>query len=341
MVEVVNVNFPADRKFAFIGFGDLFKCFLKEFHNTYQDKYLAVVISNSDWENEISPGKNTVSDLARACSYDFLDSSGKKSSEMLRTLQTFGANLGLVMGWRFLFRQKFLDHFKGCLLNFHTGDLPRYRGAGGFSWQVLNNEPQVCITIHQMVKAADAGPILFQEKMEISESPIYPKAIMKEREKLALKIVIPKLIQSLGSETNLSLTKQDENCSEYYPMLSTLENGFLDISWDVRFADRFIRAFSYPYRGASIFCHAEKYFIQECSVIEINENLHPYSSGLIANVSPDGIHVVAGKGIIRFERIQNEEEEDVPFSQFKVGERFFNSPEALFNAKLFRARPSV
>jgi methionyl-tRNA formyltransferase len=47
----------------------------------------------------------------------------------------------------------------GCV-NIHSGRLPKYRGMLPTFWQMLNDEPEVVITVHRMVQRLDAGDVL-------------------------------------------------------------------------------------------------------------------------------------------------------------------------------------
>lgn len=44
--------------------------------------------------------------------------------------------------------------------NFHPGILPQYRGAGAFSWAIINGEKRCGVTLHELDVDIDTGPIL-------------------------------------------------------------------------------------------------------------------------------------------------------------------------------------
>ena len=47
----------------------------------------------------------------------------------------------------------------GCV-NLHSGRLPKYRGMMPTFWQMLNSEPAVTVTVHEMAPRLDAGAVL-------------------------------------------------------------------------------------------------------------------------------------------------------------------------------------
>lgn len=62
---------------------------------------------------------------------------------------------------------------KPCF-NFHPGILPWYRGAGAYSWAIINGEMEAGVTLHEIDKDIDHGdvidierfPILFEDTAE-------------------------------------------------------------------------------------------------------------------------------------------------------------------------------
>ena len=53
--------------------------------------------------------------------------------------------------------------------NFHPGILPEYKGAGAFSWAILNKEKKAGITLHLIDKGIDTGDIIEIREFLISK----------------------------------------------------------------------------------------------------------------------------------------------------------------------------
>ena len=68
-----------------------------------------------------------------------------------------------------IIRPWFIDRC-GRILNIHNSPLPRYRGVSPINWALKNAERRHGVTIHEIVEAVDAGPIVAQ-----LEYPIYPE----------------------------------------------------------------------------------------------------------------------------------------------------------------------
>ena len=69
--------------------------------------------------------------------------------------------------WRDLLKASVLDLASKGAVNLHGSLLPRYRGRAPVNWQLLHGERQGGVTLHHMVKRADAGDIVDQEPFEI------------------------------------------------------------------------------------------------------------------------------------------------------------------------------
>lgn len=53
------------------------------------------------------------------------------------------------------------------LVNYHASPLPKYRGGSPMNWAIINDEKEFGVSIHELVKSTDAGPILIQEHFYI------------------------------------------------------------------------------------------------------------------------------------------------------------------------------
>src|SRR3990167_6012280 len=58
-----------------------------------------------------------------------------------------------------LLSEAFIASKKACF-NFHPGILPQYRGAGAFSWAILNGDHHFGVTLHELDKSIDHGKII-------------------------------------------------------------------------------------------------------------------------------------------------------------------------------------
>jgi methionyl-tRNA formyltransferase len=63
--------------------------------------------------------------------------------------------------------------------NMHGSLLPKYRGRAPINWAVLHGEPRIGMTLHRMVKSADAGAIVDQAGVDIGPRDTAEQAFRK------------------------------------------------------------------------------------------------------------------------------------------------------------------
>ncbi len=254
--------------------------------------------------------------------------------DAIRKLRPGAAACGCVFAWHRLISTDVLGAFDGHLLNLHCGDLPRYRGAGGGSWQVLNGETKITAFIHRMTREMDRGDVLLREAESFVTAEPYPRDVKDAASRAGMRI-IGRLVSALLSGRAVPTTQQDENDALYFPRLHTASNGWIDFSWPSADILRFVRAFSDPYPGASFRYREACYRVRRAS-LRNDVALHPFAIGLIVNRTRDAVHVAATDGIMAFTDIRTEDGAACAPERFRVGNRLWTSLADLSVALRFR-----
>lgn len=84
------------------------------------------------------------------------------SDETIAAIKAASPKVIVVNGTRIIAR-RVLEAWPATFLNTHAGITPRYRGAHGAYWALLNNDPGHCgVTIHLVDPGIDTGAILAQ-----------------------------------------------------------------------------------------------------------------------------------------------------------------------------------
>lgn len=91
-----------------------------------------------------------------------------KNPEFLETLQSFQADLQVVVAFRMLPEVVWSMPRLGTF-NLHASLLPQYRGAAPINWAIMNGEKETGATTFFIEKEIDTGKIIFQEKETITE----------------------------------------------------------------------------------------------------------------------------------------------------------------------------
>ena len=139
-------------------------------------------------------------------------------------------------------------------VNLHGSFLPRYRGRAPVNWQILHGEREGGVTLHHMVKKADAGDIVDQEAFPIgpddTPTDVFPRllaAAERVLERSAAAVV----------EGTAPRWKQLESKATTYGRRRP-EDGRIDWRQSAEDVRNLVRAVTKPYPGAFTFAPGEK-----------------------------------------------------------------------------------
>ena len=130
--------------------------------------------------------------------------------------------------------------------NLHGSLLPKYRGRAPINWAVLHGEARIGMTLHRMVKSADAGAIVDQDGADIGPRDTAEQAFRKVLP-CALRVLarqIDALLAGMATET-----PQDEARASYFGGRKP-EDGRIVWTQTSRQIFNVIRAVTDPYPGA-------------------------------------------------------------------------------------------
>lgn len=318
------IRIPHDRTFIVIGLGKPLRTFINRLRFGAFPSSRIVVVTDPDHDQG---------------TYEYFDGLEQHRvfatapERLLEVVAKHPGCSGVVLQWYGIFPSSIVEAFEGRLFNLHFGDLPRYRGAGGFSWQVLNGETVVRAHIQVMTKKVDAGPVVMTEAQNIHAARPYPQDFITAAAEIA-DAVVARFASNIGSGVTLEAVDQDERAAEYYPKLLTAKNGLIDFSWPAEAIDRFVRAFSTPYPGAAFNYDDVSYRVRRSQPVSSKPH-HPFAAGLIVNKTSDGLFVATSDGVLLFSDIAGPDG-DCELSKFRIGGRLYNEDAALLAARRYR-----
>ena len=188
--------------------------------------------------------------------------------------------------YRDMIKDSVLSLAKRGAVNLHGSFLPRYRGRAPVNWQILHGETQGGVTLHYMVKRADAGDIVDQEALPIAPDDtgvdVYRKmlpaaeAVLRRSAKAVLDGTAPRI-------------RQMESKATYYGRRRP-EDGLIDWNWCAEDVRNLVRAVTKPYPGAFTFASGRR--INVWRVSHAGEP-QPRATGTVLN-SSGGAYVVCG-----------------------------------------------
>ena len=186
----------------------------------------------------------------------------------------------------------------GCM-NLHGSLLPKYRGKCPINWVLVNGEKETGVTLHYMTEKPDAGDILAQKKIVISDTDT-AKTLNDKATKAAeemLDEVLPKIKSNKASKI-----PQDNSKATYFSGRKPADG---EIDWSLS-ADKIcnlVRAVTNPYPGAFSYIKNKKCIFWNVSKVSVEKSkLKP---GAIVSTNP--LIVKCAEGGIKVEVAQMED----------------------------------
>jgi methionyl-tRNA formyltransferase len=110
-----------------------------------------------------------VKDVAVAEGIPVLQPERPRGEEFLAQLRGFEPDLSVVVAYGHILRQDVIDLPSQGTVNIHASLLPRWRGAAPIQAAILAGDAETGVSIQQMVLQLDAGPVLHEVRVPLSD----------------------------------------------------------------------------------------------------------------------------------------------------------------------------
>ena len=204
-------------------------------------------------------------DLLKGC--HFVRQRSVNDEKFLSVLQKFEPELFIVAGFSEIFGEKLLDLPKFGTLNLHGGPLPKYRGGSPLNWQMINDEPDITISIIQMDKGIDTGDVVGEKTFSYSDEETIVDIHRKANKHFSLLTL--EVLEALEND-NLQKREQDEQQASYW-MQRKPHDGL--INWYVmssREVFNLVRALAPPYPNAFTVLDGRPIHISEVQEVDLD-----------------------------------------------------------------------
>ena len=178
-------------------------------------------------------------------------------------------------------------------LNLHGSLLPKYRGRVPINWAIINGEKETGVTLHYMTAKADAGDIVDQEKVAISDcdtaKTLFDKAVK------AAEVMLDRALPLLASGKAGRTPQCDADATTFRGRKPA--DGEIDWNKSAVEIDRLVRAVTKPYPGAFSFLGDRKCFFWKTEVVpgEGRPGCVLSSDPLVIACGKDALKVVSGE----------------------------------------------
>ena len=235
-----------------------------------------------------------------------------KGKDVVDVLQSYKADIFVVVAYGRLLTQEILNIPKMLCMNVHGSLLPKYRGAAPVNWAILNSEKETGVTIQKMALALDAGDIIAQEKMRIDDDENAAQ-LRKRMAQVGAKLLVKVLDKyPLGQ---FSLIPQDESLVTFAPKLS---RGMGKIDWKntARSIIDQVRGLQ-PWPGAYSFYKGKMLKIIQAQITA--EDLGKNIPGQVTKVGKNGFYVACSDKCLLIKELQPEAGKVMPAQSFVAG----------------------
>lgn len=150
----------------------------------------------------------------------------QKLSEITDAVQRLDHPAGVLVSYGKIIPQAVIDLFYPGIINVHPSLLPLYRGPSPIESAIANRDAKTGVTLMQLSKAMDAGPLYYQVPYALDQTETRPE-LYQTLGQLGANI----LVQQLPAILNGSLQPIPQNDAEAtYCQLLTKESSYLDLA---------------------------------------------------------------------------------------------------------------
>ncbi|WP_131926349.1 methionyl-tRNA formyltransferase [Hazenella coriacea] len=198
----------------------------------------------------------------------------------------------------------------GCI-NVHASLLPKYRGGAPIHQAIIDGEEETGVTIMYMVKALDAGDMIAQRAIPITETD-HVGTMHDKLSQVGAELLTETLPPLLKGE--LTPIAQDETQVTYAPNIKR-DDEKIDWSRSAKQLTNQIRGL-HPWPVAFTVWHGKPFKIWWAHVLEESADAIP---GTVKRVDEEGIVVSTGEGCLKLTDIQPAGKKRMSVSEFIRG----------------------
>lgn len=270
------------------------------------DEYILAVITHKDNpEEEI--WFRSVAKLAKKYDIPVHTPEAMNTPDWVERIRSWAPDLILSFYYRNMIHEEILEVPRFGAFNMHGSLLPKYRGRVPINWAILNGERTTGVTLHHMVKRADAGDIVDQEAVPIGPEDtardVFSKCVA------AARLVLLRQIEALTTGT-APRRSQDDSQATYFGCRKP-EDGQIDWTQRAEKIYNLIRAVTQPYPGAFTQVDGKKLFIWWAKPLKESGG----TPGQVISVDP--LIIATGSGNLE---LVNYEWEDEGEGELNVGQ---------------------
>lgn len=243
-----------------------------------------------------------------------------KDETFIAELKQLDADLQIVVAFRML-PEIVWNMPKLGTYNLHGSLLPKYRGAAPINWAIINGDSESGVTTFKLKHEIDTGNILFQEKVNISNTTTAGELhdnLMEVGSKLILKTV-QQIENSFKTNTELKFIPQQDIEASHAPKLFK-ETCKINWNHDVVSISNLIRGLSpYPTAFTELDNKDNKLQLLKIYTATFEETQHQHTNGLILSDNKTYLKIYCKNGVLTVCNLQLQGKKQMNVEEFLRG----------------------
>ena len=147
-------------------------------------------------------------------------------NEEINHIKELKPDLVVVVAYGKILPPKLLNINKLLFINAHASLLPKWRGAAPIQRAIMNMDSETGISIMKIIPKLDAGPVMLQEKIKISQEMSY-EDLSKKMSEIATKLILESI--KLIENNTVNFIEQKESEASYANKIQKKETR---INWN-------------------------------------------------------------------------------------------------------------
>jgi methionyl-tRNA formyltransferase len=231
------------KRVVFYGYHDVGCRVLEALH--HKGACVIGVVTHAD-----DPGEEvwfrSVRRLAESLSLPVLEPESPNTGAVVEQVSNWRPDYIISAYYRKLLGPELLTLPRSAALNVHGSLLPRYRGRAPVNWVLVNGETETGVTLHHMTAEPDAGDIVAQETVKISDTDTVQSLFSKITRASGTLIETTWPALERGA---VARTPQDPSQASHFGK-RTPKDGRIDWRLGAKSVYNLVRAVTHPYPGA-------------------------------------------------------------------------------------------
>ena len=232
----------------------------------------------------------------------------KENNEEYNFLKLLNPDLVIVVAYGQLISKNYLSLSKHGFINIHASLLPKWRGAAPIQRSIMNLDKETGVSIMKIVEKLDAGPVMKQEKINIT-SEMNAEDLSNKLSDLSSKLILECIDEIEGGKAKF--IDQDEQKATYAKKINKEEGK---INWD-NSAENILAQINslLPNPGAWFSFMGERYKILKASISE--------TEGEKGKVIDNNLTIACKSKSIKVNEIQRQGKNKQSTSEFLLGSK--------------------